>query len=97
MTMGKLHLLACMLLLAAPAFAQGSTANTPTCPAGTQVTTPGSTSDPKLAATQGVGRAPPKGSPAPAAPPDPAANTAVRVGNGLARLPDGTLCRPLGG
>ena len=94
--MGKLHLLACMLLLAAPAaLAQGSTANTPTCPAATQVTTPGSTSDPKLAATQGVGQTP--RAPAPAAPPGPAASTAVRVGNGLARLPDGTLCRPIGG
>jgi hypothetical protein len=94
--MGRLHLLAGMLMVVAPAaLAQGS-ASTPTCPAGTQVTTPGSTSDPKLAATQGAGQ-PGARAPAPAAPPDPAANTAVRVGNGLARLPDGTLCRPLGG
>ncbi len=85
-------------LVAAPAvFAQASTAHTPTCPAGTQVTTPGSTSDPKVAATQGLGQSLPKGSAVPAAPPDPAENTAVRVGNGLARLPDGSLCRPLDG
>ena len=96
--MGKPYLLAGMLLLVAPAaLAQGSTAATPTCPAGTQVTTPGSTSDPKLAASQGAGQPAPKGSPAPAAPPGAAGSTAVRVGNGLARLPDGTLCRPIGG
>ena len=96
--MPKLHLLACMLLLAAPeALAQGSTASTPTCPAGTQVTTPASTSDPKQAAIQGAGQPPSQGSPPPAAPPGAAADTAVRVANGLARLPDGTLCRPLGG
>ena len=95
--MGKLHLLAGVLMVVAPAaLAQGS-ASTPTCPAGTQVTTPGSTNDPKLATAQGAGQPGANASPAPAAPPGPAANTAVRVGNGLARLPDGTLCRPLGG
>lgn len=31
-----------------------------------------------------------------ASPPGAPQNTAVRVGNGLARLPDGSLCRPIG-
>ena len=70
-------------LVAAPAvFAQASTADTPTCPASTQVTTPGSTSDPKVAATQGLGQSLPKGSAVPAAPPDPAQNW--RCGSGMA-------------
>jgi hypothetical protein len=85
-------------VLAVPAaWAQGSTASTPTCPASIQVTTPGSTSDPKAAATQGLGHPQRNGAPPPAAPPDPAQNTAIRIGNGLARLPDGSLCRPLDG
>ena len=85
-----------VLAMAPAAFAQTSTASTPTCPAGTQVTTPNSTNDPKLAATQGVGRKP-ASAPAVTAPPGSAGATAVRVQNGLARLPDGTLCRPIGG
>ncbi len=97
--MAKQILMAGMLVLATAtaAFAQASTASTPTCPAGTQVTTPNSTNDPKLAATQGVGQPLAKGSPAPVAPPGAAQDTAIRVDNGLARLPDGTLCRPIGG
>ena len=97
--MGKLPLIAGLFGVVAvgAAIAQGSTAGTPTCPAGAQVTTPGSTSDPKAAATQGVGQPKAKVSPPPTAPPDAPQNTAVRVGNGLARLPDGSLCRPLDG
>jgi hypothetical protein len=96
--MARLTLIAGVLVAAgmSAALAQGSTANTPTCPAGTQVTTPGSTTDPKAAATRGV-RQPARGAAPATAPPGAAQNTAVRVGNGLARLPDGSLCRPIDG
>jgi hypothetical protein len=55
--MAKVLLIAGMfaVLAASAAWAQGSTASTATCPASTQVTTPGSTSDPKAAATLGLG------------------------------------------
>jgi hypothetical protein len=89
------------LTLTAGAFAQTSTPDTPTCPAGTQVTTGGASNNPKLSANAEAGNSGTKadGGSATAAdaPPDAARNTAVRVGNGLARLPDGTLCRPLDG
>ena len=88
--------------LTAGALAQTSTPDTPTCPAGTQVTTSGASNNPKLVATGGktgnlAGNAGGGSASVPDAPPDAARSTAVRVGNGLARLPDGTLCRPLDG
>ena len=87
------------------AIAQTSTPNTPTCPASMQVTTEGASNEPKVSATEGADRVTqlPTGTErrssrlVSSAPPGNAANTAVRVGNGLARLPDGTLCRPLDG
>ena len=70
------------LVAALAVFAQASTADTPTCPASTQVTTPGSTSDPKVAATQGLGQSLPKGSAVPALRPTPPRTR--RCGSGMA-------------
>ena len=87
------------LVLASAASAQISSALN-ACPAGTQYAQPqpmgkgtkmaateGAGKGPKLAATEGAGAANPKLASA--------QGTAMRLSNGVARMPDGTYCSPV--